>query len=61
MKSKNKPISRPKKRSNPELKETPVPQAVDEQITGLNFPIVGIGASAGGLTAFESFFAGMPA
>jgi len=25
-----------------------------------NFPIVGIGASAGGLAAFESFFAGMP-
>ena len=26
-----------------------------------NFPIVGIGASAGGLAAFEAFFAGMPA
>ena len=25
-----------------------------------NFPIVGIGASAGGLSAFEAFFAGMP-
>jgi two-component system CheB/CheR fusion protein len=25
------------------------------------FPIVGIGASAGGLAAFEAFFAGMPA
>jgi two-component system CheB/CheR fusion protein len=25
-----------------------------------NFPIVGIGASAGGLAAFESFFSGMP-
>ena len=25
-----------------------------------NFPIVGIGASAGGLAAFEAFFAGMP-
>ena len=24
------------------------------------FPIVGIGASAGGLAAFEAFFAGMP-
>ncbi|MCX6633068.1 MAG: hypothetical protein NTW28_36190, partial [Candidatus Solibacter sp.] len=28
---------------------------------GLSFPIVGIGASAGGLAAFEAFFSGMPA
>jgi len=27
----------------------------------VNFPIVGIGASAGGLAAFESFFSGLPA
>jgi len=26
-----------------------------------SFPIVGIGASAGGLSAFEAFFSGMPA
>jgi two-component system CheB/CheR fusion protein len=26
----------------------------------LEFPIVGIGASAGGLAAFEAFFSGMP-
>ena len=26
----------------------------------IHFPIVGIGASAGGLAAFESFFSGMP-
>ena len=26
----------------------------------IDFPIVGIGASAGGLAAFESFFSGMP-
>ena len=26
----------------------------------IHFPIVGIGASAGGLTAFEAFFSGMP-
>ena len=25
-----------------------------------SFPIVGIGASAGGLAAFEAFFSGMP-
>jgi two-component system CheB/CheR fusion protein len=29
--------------------------------TGTRFPIVGIGASAGGLAAFEAFFSGMPA
>jgi two-component system CheB/CheR fusion protein len=29
-------------------------------IAGFNFPIVGIGASAGGLSAFEEFFSGMP-
>ena len=29
--------------------------------TGFGFPIVGIGASAGGLAAFETFFSGMPA
>ncbi len=28
---------------------------------GLGFPVVGIGASAGGITAFESFFSTMPA
>jgi two-component system, chemotaxis family, CheB/CheR fusion protein len=27
---------------------------------GVDFPVVGIGASAGGLAAFESFFSGMP-
>ena len=29
--------------------------------TQVNFPVVGIGASAGGLAAFESFFSGIPA
>ena len=29
--------------------------------TPVSFPIVGIGASAGGLAAFEAFFSGMPA
>ena len=38
---------------------------VDEQTTTKNeqntrFPVVGIGASAGGLAAFEAFFSGMP-
>ena len=32
-----------------------------EQAPEASFPIVGIGASAGGLAAFEAFFSGMPA
>ena len=35
----------------------PKPQATSKR----GFPIVGIGASAGGLAAFEAFFSGMPA
>ncbi len=42
----------------PEVDE--VSQSYSRQETGHNFPIVGIGASAGGLTAFEAFFSGMP-
>jgi len=34
---------------------------MDDATEGAGFPIVGIGASAGGLAAFEAFFAGMPA
>ena len=33
----------------------------DAEATGARFPVVGIGASAGGLAAFEAFFSGMPA
>ncbi|MBP9147652.1 MAG: PAS domain-containing protein [Rhodoferax sp.] len=39
----------------PSVPDAPSPAAVTD-----NFPIVGIGASAGGLAAFETFFAGMP-
>jgi len=35
--------------------ETPQPA-----VASLDFPVVGIGASAGGLAAFEAFFSGMP-
>ncbi len=35
------------------------PQPAEQAVSG--FPIVGIGASAGGLAAFEAFFSGMPA
>ncbi|RZA00916.1 MAG: chemotaxis protein CheR, partial [Moraxellaceae bacterium] len=33
----------------------------DQEMPQAHFPIVGIGASAGGLAAFEAFFSGMPA
>lgn len=39
-------------------KMTPLPDGIVGKAAG--FPIVGIGASAGGLAAFESFFSGMP-
>ena len=39
----------------------PAPEAGDECPPDSTFPIVGIGASAGGLAAFEAFFSGMPA
>ena len=32
----------------------------DIETAGAPFPVVGIGASAGGLAAFEAFFSGMP-
>jgi len=43
--------------------ETAEPSALPADITpdSTRFPVVGIGASAGGLAAFESFFSGMPA
>ena len=37
------------------------PQAPWSQAPPATFPVVGIGASAGGLAAFEAFFSGMPA
>ncbi len=39
----------------------PSPVAPAENAAHASFPIVGIGASAGGLAAFEAFFSGMPA
>ncbi|MDO8703964.1 MAG: chemotaxis protein CheB, partial [Sulfuricaulis sp.] len=42
-----------------DVKTVEAPETVESSITG--FPIVGIGASAGGLAAFEAFFSGMPA
>jgi two-component system, chemotaxis family, CheB/CheR fusion protein len=43
------------------LKESPTPAEAATGETGGRFPIIGIGASAGGLAAFESFFSTMPA
>ena len=39
--------------------EVALPETVESPAAG--FPIIGIGASAGGLKAFEAFFSGMPA
>jgi two-component system, chemotaxis family, CheB/CheR fusion protein len=47
------PISPPALEPSRPVKANPDPEA--------SFPIVGIGASAGGLAAFEAFFSGMPA
>lgn len=41
-------------------KEALVPQGSIAEVSDGYFPIVGIGASAGGLSAFEAFFSGMP-
>lgn len=50
--------------STPQPEQTPTDVAKDTTLPAANstsFPIVGIGASAGGLAAFEAFFSGMPA
>ncbi len=41
-------------------RKKPAPRSLPEE-TSADFPIVGIGASAGGLAAFEQFFSGLPA
>lgn len=47
-----------KNREKQGSKTSPAPSAVEQQTAG--FPVVGIGASAGGLEAFEQFFRKMP-
>jgi len=50
-----------KKKRAPQKEKHSNPPASDEPVAAAeNFPIVGIGASAGGLAAFEMFFSGMP-
>ena len=55
-----------RKPTEPETPETVPSPTTDEALApsvaaDQGFPIVGIGASAGGLAAFEAFFSGMPA
>ena len=55
-----------RKRSEQKVTPEPAPAAVLSSTAGVEgsppaFPIVGIGASAGGLAAFEAFFSGLPA
>ena len=50
-------IAMPKKKTAKMTPQIPVVSPV----AAAHFPIVGIGASAGGLAAFEAFFSGMPA
>ena len=57
-KKKDTPASKPQKDS---LVSTEKAAPVPGRRSGPAFPIVGIGASAGGLAAFEAFFSGMPA
>ena len=61
---------KPRQKAKAKAKAAPVPPpvaapAVEETPqsphSGAGFPVVGIGASAGGLAAFEAFFSGMPA
>jgi two-component system CheB/CheR fusion protein len=50
-----------KKKAVARSSPSPLAPASADNPAGVSFPIVGIGASAGGLAAFEAFFAGMPA
>lgn len=43
------------------IKKQPERAASRQVLYAADFPVVGIGASAGGLAAFEAFFSGMPA
>ncbi|MEI7638627.1 MAG: chemotaxis protein CheB [Syntrophus sp. (in: bacteria)] len=60
MKRKSAPDPRKIKQAESEPKEKPFQQAVDSGHEESTFPIVGIGASAGGLEALEQFFGNMP-
>lgn len=65
MAKKKKPAERPAVPANHvESPDTPAESSVPNDsppAAKTSFPVVGIGASAGGLAAFEAFFSGMPA
>ena len=46
--------------STQEEKDVPQPVETSSEQLGLGFPVVGLGASAGGVAAFEAFFSTMP-
>ncbi|MCX5836318.1 MAG: hypothetical protein NTX62_04980, partial [Deltaproteobacteria bacterium] len=53
------PLSEPVESPNQSVSSPPETDTFSRKQAG--FPIVGIGASAGGVKAFEAFFSGMPA
>jgi two-component system CheB/CheR fusion protein len=61
MKKREAPPGRQTKTSDAVLKETLIPQTDDLRSADQSFPIVGIGASAGGLEALEIFLENVPA
>jgi chemotaxis methyl-accepting protein methylase len=60
MNKQTKPARRAPKATNPVPEETPSPAAEAARESSRSFPIVGIGASAGGLEALELFLANVP-
>ena len=50
-----------RKKQDRQTQNVPAGSAAGSEEQAKGFPVVGIGASAGGLAAFEAFFAGMPA
>ena len=55
------PAQAASKQATPATPATPATQTTPAAETLSGFPIVGLGASAGGLAAFEAFFSGLPA
>ncbi|MFH2047718.1 MAG: chemotaxis protein CheB [Pseudomonadota bacterium] len=60
MKNKPRPERQKKKQAKTIPEESSPEQPVENVVAEIPFPVVGIGASAGGLAAFEAFFSGMP-
>jgi two-component system CheB/CheR fusion protein len=59
--AKKKNLLTPTESKNEPITSVETPETDPAQVPVLSFPVVGIGASAGGLAAFEAFFSGMPA